>query len=41
MSLKLLTYRPENHHVELSKSIEELVTLVDAERTALASTRDW
>lgn len=41
LNLRFLTYKPKENHLELSKSIGNLVELVDEARDGLSRTRDW
>lgn len=40
-NLELITYNPAENHVELFNSLQQLVTLVEEERTVLSETRTW
>lgn len=41
MNLRVLTYKPDDSHSELSASLEELLASVEIRRFDLASQRDW
>lgn len=40
-NLELITYSPENNHIELCRSLESLVILVEEERDEIAKVRTW
>ena len=41
MNLKILTYKPDDHHDELRNSIADLVDRVEGRRDQLIDRRDW
>lgn len=41
MNLRFLSYRAQDHHLELRESLHELVRLVEEKREALSATRNW
>ena len=41
MNLRLLLYRPDNHHQEFKDSVQTLVQKVEERREELTRTRDW
>jgi hypothetical protein len=41
LNLKVICYKPDNFHEELSDSIAELVTKVEAKRNELSISLDW
>lgn len=41
MNLRVMFYKPQDHHVELRDSLHALVSLVETQRDVLTETRDW